>query len=129
MDLWFLNYLQSPLFSLLHKTMKIEMYHDMYFQPIKISVHWSIEYEASNQVNLEALKLHQDEPKILPMTELSQKSGNCLPLFEEKYIQLKFILHNNIIQSKDRLFFVEYTPKINLWERQCLVLVDLVNTS
>ena len=83
MDVSFLNYSQAPLASPLHKSMKIEMYNDMYFQLIKFRVNRAIKDESSNQVYSEAFKLHQNNPKIPYMTELFQESSNYLPLFEE----------------------------------------------
>ena len=80
--------------------MKIEMYNDMYLQPSKASANRAIRYEASNQVDSESFKLNQDEPKILSMMELINEYGNSPPLFEEKEIQSKSVLHNYIIQSK-----------------------------
>ena len=72
MDVHVLNYFQAPLVSPLHKSMKIELYNDMYFQPIKVSVNRSIKDEVSNQVHSEAFRLHPDEPKIPSMTKLFQ---------------------------------------------------------
>ena len=54
----------------------------MYFQPIKVMVNRSSKDKEFNQVDSEAFKLHQKNPKIPSMTELFQKSGNGLPLFE-----------------------------------------------
>ena len=38
------------------------------------------------------------------MIELSQESGNDISIFEETELQSKFVLHNEIIQSKVKLF-------------------------
>ena len=51
MDVRFLNYLQAPLVSPLHKSMKIEIYNDMYFQPSKVIVNISRKDKASKQVD------------------------------------------------------------------------------
>ena len=72
MGVSFLNYSQTPLVSPLHKSMKIEIYNDMNFQPIKVSVNRDIKYESSNQVGSKVFKLHQNESKILSLTELFQ---------------------------------------------------------
>ena len=76
----------------MHKSIKIDMYNDMYFQPSKVRVKRYSKYEASNKVDSEALKLHQNKPKILSITELFQDSVNDLPLFEETELQSKCVL-------------------------------------
>ena len=48
------------------------MYNDVYFQPSKVSFNRDIKYEASNQVDSEAFKLHNNKPKIPSLTELFQ---------------------------------------------------------
>ena len=63
------------------------MHNDTYSQPIKVSVNRANKYEAYNQVYSEALKLHQEKPKIISMMELFQEYGNNIPLFEEKETQ------------------------------------------
>ena len=63
------------------------------------------------------------------MTELFQDSSNGLPLFEETEIQSKFVSHNDILQSKDNLFLINYTPKRTLRARCYLVRFDLAITS
>ena len=50
----------------------------MYFQPKNVSVNRASKGESSNQVDSEAFKLHQNEPRIPSMIELLQKSGNDL---------------------------------------------------
>ena len=72
MDVRFLNYLQAPLFSPLHRSMKIDMYSEIYFQPIKFSFNRAIKDEASNQDDSKAFKLDQNKPKIPSMTEIFQ---------------------------------------------------------
>ena len=52
----------------LQKSMKIEMYNDMYFQPSKVSVNRARKDEASNQVGSKAFKVNQNKPKIMSMT-------------------------------------------------------------
>ena len=76
----------------------------MQVQTRKFSANRYGKYEASNQVDSEALKLHPDEPKIPPMAELYQKPEDVIPLFKEKEIQSKRVLHDDIIQSKYRFF-------------------------
>ena len=80
------------------------MYNYMYLQSSKFSVNRASKYEASNQVDSEPFKLHQNKPKILSMTELLQEYGNDLPLFEDTEIKSKCVSHNYILQSKDKLF-------------------------
>ena len=63
------------------------MYTDIYFQPSKVSDNRASKDESSNQFDSDVFKLHQNEPKILSMTELFQESRNDLPLFEETEIQ------------------------------------------
>ena len=70
----------------------------MYFQPTTVIVDRDIKDEESNQVDSEAFKSHQNEPKIPSMTELFQEFGNDLPLFEETLIQSKYISNNGIPQ-------------------------------
>ena len=125
----FLNYSQEPLVPPLHKSIKIEMYNYMYFQPSKSSINQSITIEASNQVDSEEFKLHQDEPKIMSMIELFQKYGNDLPLLKEKEIKSKCASQNDIIQSKQKLFIIKYTPQKTLRERCYIFQVDLPSTS
>ena len=48
------------------------MYNDIYFQPKKVSVNRVSNDESSNQVDLEAFKLHQNKLKIPFMTESFQ---------------------------------------------------------
>ena len=43
------------------------------------------------------------------MTELFQDSSNGLPLFEETEIQSKFVSHNDILQSRDMIYYEVYT--------------------
>ena len=76
------------------------MYNDMYFQQSKVRFDRAIKYEESNQVNSEALKLYQYNPKIPSMTELFQESGNYLLLFKETELKPKCVLYNGILQSK-----------------------------
>ena len=64
----FLEYSQAPLVSPSHKSMKIEMYNEIYFQTIKVSVDRAMKDEESNQVDSESLKLHKNSPKIPSMT-------------------------------------------------------------
>ena len=80
------------------------MYNTIYFQPIKFSVSRASKDESCKQVDLEAFKSHQNEPKIPSMTELFQESGNYLPLFEETEIQSKCVLNSDILQLKDDFF-------------------------
>ena len=105
------------------------MYNDMYFQPRKFSVKISIKYEASNQVDSEALKLHQDKPKTTSTTQLFQESGNYIPLFEDTEIQSKCVSHNEILQSKDNFSLLKYIPQRDLQSRQYIVQVKLESTS
>ena len=105
------------------------MYNYMYFQPSKSSINQSITIEASNQVDSEAFKFHQDEPKIMSMIELFQKYGNDLPLLKEKEIKSKCASQNDIIQSKQKLFIIKYTPQKTLRERCYIFQVDLPSTS
>ena len=62
------------------------------------------------------------------MKELFQEYRTDKPLFKEKEIQLKCVSHNGIIQSKDKLFCVQFTPQRNILARWYLVQVDLANT-
>ena len=48
------------------------MYNDIYFQPRKVSVNRARKDKSSNQVDSEAFKLQQNEPKIPSMKELFQ---------------------------------------------------------
>ena len=52
----------------------------MYLQPIKFIFNRSRKDGASNQVDSEALKLHQNETKVLSMAKLFQESGNDISL-------------------------------------------------
>ena len=63
------------------------------------------------------------------MTELFQESGNDLPLFKDTELQSKFVLQNEILQSKDRLFLIKYTPQRTLRARWYLVQIYLASTS
>ena len=105
------------------------MYNYMYFQPSKVRVNRSINYEAYNQVDSKSFKLYQNNPKIPSMTELFQESGNDLPLLEETELQSKFVWHNYILQLKDKLFFIKYTPQITLQAQWYIFQVDLASTS
>ena len=51
-----------------------------------------------------------------------------LNLMREKN-QSKFVSYNGIIQSKDKLFLIKYTPQITLWALFYLVQVDLESKS
>ena len=86
----------------------------MYFKPSKVSFNRVREDEASKKVVSETFKLHHNKPKITSMTELFQESGNDIPLLEETEIQSKCVSHNDILESKDKLFFIKYTPQITL---------------
>ena len=44
-------------------------------------------------------------------------------------VAVVLVLHNDILQSKDKLFLINYTPQITLPARWFLVQVDLVSTS
>ena len=51
-----------------------------------------------------------------------------MPLLEEIEVQSKCISHNDILQSKDRLFFINYTPQRTLRSWWYLFQVDLAGT-
>ena len=87
MDVRFWKYSQAPLVLPLQKSMKFEMYNDMYFQPSKVSDIQDRKYEPYNQMGSEEFKLHHNESKIPSMTQLFQESVNDLPLFKEKDVQ------------------------------------------
>ena len=98
MDVHSLKTSQAPLVSPLQKSMKIEMYNDMYFQLNIVSVNRSIKDEPSNKVDSEKLKLHKNKPKIPSITKLFQESGNNLTLFDKIEPQTKKHLHYEILQ-------------------------------
>ena len=77
--------------------------------------------ETSNQFDSEAFKLHHNNPKIPSMTELFQEYSNDLPLFEDTELQSKCVLNNDILQSKDKFFFIKYTTQRTLRARWYLV--------
>ena len=77
----------------------------IYFQPIKVSVQRASKDEVSNQIDSEAFKLHHNKPKIPPMTELFQESGNGLPLFQETFCAMTYP------NQKTNSFHKEYTSE------------------
>ena len=88
-----------------------------------------MKHPTSNQVDSEAFKVHQNEPKIPSMTELFQEYGNDLSIFEYTDVQLKLVSHNDILQYKYKSFFTYYAPQRTLRALLYLVQVDLSSTS
>ena len=68
MNVRFLNFSQVPILSPLCKPLRIDMYDDQYFnsEQIKQKVEELIKYQSSNQVNLQAFKIHS-KPNITPI--------------------------------------------------------------
>ena len=55
MNVRLLKYSQAPLVSKFKKSINIEMYNDIYFQPSKVSVNGSSKEEVSNQIDSKGL--------------------------------------------------------------------------
>ena len=66
---------------------------------------------------------------LLPVEQLFQESGNDMPATEHmKEPTTTPSKHEDIIQSKDKLFFIKFTPDRTMRPRWYLVQVDLQST-
>ena len=128
MDERYLNYSYAPIVSPLKKALKIEMYNDTYFSPNTITVNKSSANQPSNDIDSTAFTEHENKI-MLPAEQLFRESGNAMPPTEDtNATQPLTNEHEDIMASKDKLFFIKFTPDRTMRPRWYLIQVDIQST-
>jgi len=129
MDERYLNYLHAPIISPLKNALKIGMYNNAFFSPSD-SCSRDI---PSTGIDTAAFAAH------LPLSAdsiLFKESGNVMPPIEDPLnspdlvTAASTVTDNNSIQaSKDRLFFIKFTPDCTMRARWYLVQINMQATA
>jgi len=129
MDERYLNYSHAPIVSPLKKSLRIEMCNDTYFSPDAIKMDSSKSNQVSNEIDKRAFAEHINAPIIIPAAQLFEESGNVMPATEIMILPSESSCrHNNIASSKDKLFYIKYTPDQTMRSRWYLVQIDIEST-
>ena len=126
MDTRFLNYEHAPIASPLQKSLKIELYNDQFFHtPNTISQ--PSRNQPSTPIDELTFKSH-----IMQKTIPSAQPESSVPVEPEDAPTPKNhqpTIHQDITTSKDKLFFVHFTPANTLRKRWYLVQVNIQDTA
>jgi hypothetical protein len=139
MDQRYLNYENAPIVSPLRKPLGIEMYNEVHFHPKPPSTTNLIDNLPSNSIDAEAFKPHNipiSQAPINPNTTIPSTNNTNQPTQQATIEQLDTppsmdttSLHDTIITSNDKLFFIKYTPSGTMRPRWYLVQIDLISTA
>ena len=139
MDQRYLNYENAPIVSPLRKPLGIEMYNEVHFHPKPPSTTNLIDNLPSNSIDAETFKPHNipiSQGPINPSTTIPSTNNNNQPTQQATIEQLDTppsmdttSLHDTIITSNDKLFFIKYTPSGTMRPRWYLVQIDLISTA
>lgn len=124
LDQKFLNYDHAPVVSPLKQALQIESYNAEWFDqpkpPTEINIPLSnIDKQAFQEHSIPSLEQLCNE------TPLTSTTEPTYPTPEQIIIPTNNNLHSQIINSKDKLFFIKYTPLNTLRPKWYLVQVDL----
>ena len=129
MNVWYLNYSNKPIISLLKKVLKIGMYNDTYFNKQSTSQSASKDV-VSFQLDELALQSHAT-PKLPSITDIFKEfktNMTNIPPIEVIPHESNECKHTDIVVSQSKLFFIKYTPDNALCQRWYLVQVDREST-
>ena len=128
MDERYLNYSHAPIVSPLKKSLRIEMYNDTYFSPHTVKLDKPRANQPSNDIDKQAFAEHNDKIE-LPAVQLFEESGNIMPATEDMTTTTEPNCEHTVIDSsKDKLFFIKFTPERTMRPRWYLIQVDMQST-
>ena len=111
MNVWYLNYSNTPIISPLKRVLKIGMYNDTYFnkQPTPQSASKDV---VSFQLDELALQSHAP-PKLPSITDIFKEfetNMTNIPPIEVIPHESNECKHTDTVASQSKLFFIKYTP-------------------
>jgi len=121
MDQRFLNFDHSPVQNPLHRPLRIESRADQFLLP-PTALQVPLQDQPQHPIDIEAITPHHppsDSPPTLP-----PEPTTPLPPSQPSTPSL----HESIINSRDKLFFIKYTPNGTVRERWYLIQIDLEAT-
>ena len=134
MDVRYLNYSHAPVPSPLQRPLNIELYNDVYF-PAHPDIIDTTTDTPSTAIDAAAFREHvvdydSTPASTIPLPPSPPASPPPKPSSPPSPISSPSspTLHESIIASRDKLFFVKYTPERTLRPRWYPVAVDLENT-
>ena len=139
MDQRYLNYENAPIVSPLRKPLGIEMYNAVHFHPQPPSTISTTENQPSSRIDEAAFQVHNpitlppstdSAHDTLPTAAKDQLDNTSIPI--ETLLEPAQMNHTElqeaIEQSKDKLFFVQFTPAGTMRQRWYLVQIDMIAT-
>ena len=127
-DQRYLNYDYAPVQSPLKKSMQIELYNTTYFQPRPPKTKSPHVNKPSTYVDSVAFESHD----IPSLSDLHRSTNTTPPEPESESTTLATTepnnIHDMILQSKDKLFFIRFTPAQTMRARWYLVQVNIEDT-
>jgi hypothetical protein len=130
MDQRFLNFEHSPIQNPLHRPLRIESRADRFLLP-PTALQVPLQDQPEHTIDIEAITPHQpppDQSKQLPpqpTTPLPPPPPSTTPVPNPPTLPS---LHESILASRDKLFFIKYTPTGTFKERWYLIQIDLEST-
>ena len=130
MDQRFLNCKHAPIVSPLLKPMRIELYNDKWLQPNGNDINTTSPHINLPSSELDAIAFAPHAiPPTLSMDELNNGTHPipevCQSIVHPISPPGQVSLHSKILDSSDRLFFMEYTPAGTMLRKWYLVQVDI----
>ena len=131
LDQRYLNYENAPVVSPLRKPLRIELYNDVHFHPKPPTSSKSVDKPSSA---LDKAAFQQHQVASIPTVEEMHTSTNTIstqqPIEDEIVPTLPTTsqIATKIAKSKNKLFFIKFTPDGTLRERWYLIQIDMDST-
>ena len=126
LDQRFLNYDHPPIQNPLHRPLRIESRADQFLFPPTI-IQQPLQDQPEHHLDIEAIAPHLPTPPSPPSTPppSASTSSSSTPTLNPS---ISPSLHDSILASHDKLFFIKYTPTGAIKERWYLIQIDLEST-
>ncbi|GFH62173.1 hypothetical protein CTEN210_18649 [Chaetoceros tenuissimus] len=126
LDQRFLNYDHPPIQNPLHRPLRIESRADQFLFPPTI-IQQPLQDQPEHHLDIEAIAPHLPTPPSPPSTPppSASASSSSTPTLNPSTSPS---LHDSILASHDKLFFIKYTPTGAIRERWYLIQIHLVST-
>ena len=129
MDQRYLNYEHAPIMHPLQQSLNIEFYNNQYLNPDP--QHLQGDTTGTFTIPLDQAAL--ETPHVFPTTmELHAESNtdmSAIEVEEDHHTDAPSTKAEQIVSSKDKLFFIQYTPEGTMKARWYLVQVDMESTA
>ena len=126
MDQRYLNYENAPIVSPLRKPLGIELYNELHFHPQPPNTTSPHIDQPSSRIDELAFVPHAPAAPFIPLDTVPVETP--IEFLEQPSPVPPHILADQVLASRDQLFFIRYTPADTMRQRWYLVQIDLQAT-